>query len=200
MLRTQLRTFNNAPCEGAVTSGSWGSFIMPVLNRSHIAKALKDKSDITPTQLKHLGLKTKPIDWIDKVLGKSYTLEQISGFIGTTSPSPRNRRYKKTKIKKKKSSRKKHTPKKPPKPTRKEIYDEQLKSKEWIELRDRIVMRDNNRCIQCGEKSKVLHVHHLLYEKGKAIWNVPDYYLVTLCPGCHKKEHSRVLTPPTKHF
>ena len=83
---------------------------------------------------------------------------------------------------------------------KKDYYKWQYKTQEWIELRDRIVTRDNNRCVGCGEKSKVLHVHHLLYEKGKKIWEVPDWYLVSLCPKCHVKEHSRLFAHPRKHF
>lgn len=84
--------------------------------------------------------------------------------------------------------------------TTKSKNKQQYKTKEWLELRDRIVTRDNNRCVACGKEAKVLHVHHLLYERGKEIWEVPDYYLVTLCPGCHVKEHSLYLSHPRKRF
>lgn len=38
-----------------------------------------------------------------------------------------------------------------------------------------------------------LHVHHLKYLRGKMIWEVPLFYLVTLCEDCHSKEHGRDL-------
>ena len=82
----------------------------------------------------------------------------------------------------------------------KNYYKSQYMAPEWIELRERIINRDNNRCKQCGKENNTFHIHHLLYEADKKIWEVPDYYLVTLCPGCHKKEHSRHLIRPTKHY
>ena len=66
-----------------------------------------------------------------------------------------------------------------------EFWIKQYDTDEWRELRERILKRDNYRCVSCFKESKNLHVHHLLYQKGRRIWEVPDFYLVTLCPKCH---------------
>lgn len=74
---------------------------------------------------------------------------------------------------------------------------------EWKALAREIIERDRQRCVACG-KSKYdgvkLNVHHLVYEIGKQVWDVPKWYLVTLCEGCHKKEHGKLLKPPPKIF
>lgn len=33
------------------------------------------------------------------------------------------------------------------------------------------------------------HVHHTIYVKGWAPWQVPDEYLITLCKDCHRIKH-----------
>ena len=72
-------------------------------------------------------------------------------------------------------------------------------TKEWINLKEKILERDNHTCLNCGRKTH-LHVHHLLYEEGKEVWEVPEWYLVTLCDSCHKREHSKKLKNPPKLF
>ena len=99
------------------------------------------------------------------------------------------------KIRKKQSSKPKKKIKKKSSP-----FAYQYKTDEWMDLRERIIQRDKFRCVACGQKPKVYHVHHLLYQYGNRIWEVPDYYLVTLCPGCHVKEHSKRFAVPPKHF
>ena len=66
---------------------------------------------------------------------------------------------------------------------------DKYKTPEWQELRERILRRDEFRCVGCAVKDVPLAVHHLLYDKHKEIWEVPDWYLVTLCKRCHAKEH-----------
>lgn len=77
---------------------------------------------------------------------------------------------------------------------RKEIRDShawEYQTPEWMELRERIISRDKGRCVACYKKPDTLHVHHLLYEEGRRAWEVPDFYLVSLCNSCHYKEHLR---------
>lgn len=66
---------------------------------------------------------------------------------------------------------------------------------EWMELRDKALDRDGHKCINCGATRK-LNVHHLCYIKGKKVWEVPLWYLVTLCETCHAKEHKKRLKAP----
>ena len=68
-------------------------------------------------------------------------------------------------------------------------YKEQIKSPLWQKRRLEILNRDNFTCQICGCKDKTLHVHHLVYEKGKMIWEYPDKLLITLCEECHEHEH-----------
>lgn len=73
-------------------------------------------------------------------------------------------------------------------------YKEQYLHPNWQKMRLAILNRDKFTCINCRRKDTTLHVHHLKYSKSVFIWNVPDWYLVTLCETCHSKEHNRDLT------
>lgn len=73
-------------------------------------------------------------------------------------------------------------------------WKEQYLHPNWQKMRNYILSRDNYCCVSCRNISKTLHVHHLKYIKNDYIWNVPHYYLVTLCEDCHSKEHGRDLT------
>lgn len=72
-------------------------------------------------------------------------------------------------------------------------YEKLLKDPRWKAKRIEILKRDNYRCRKCLEKTKVLHVHHTKY-KGNP-WEISNVHLMTLCPGCHRKEHNK---PPKK--
>ena len=74
-------------------------------------------------------------------------------------------------------------------------YEDLLKTEEWKEKRQKILNRDNNKCVYCG-KTHNLQVHHKYYSKypnGFRVypWNYPDDALITLCDECHKKVHSK---------
>ena len=74
-------------------------------------------------------------------------------------------------------------------------YDDLLKTEEWREKRQKILNRDNNKCVYCG-KTHNLQVHHKYYSKypnGIRVypWNYPDDALITLCDECHKKVHNK---------
>jgi hypothetical protein len=76
---------------------------------------------------------------------------------------------------------------------RKQFYN----TPEWLELRERILLRDGARCRNCGHPER-LEVHHWLpeheyddshdgkgYGKGPNPLIVHESGLVTLCHGCH---------------
>lgn len=67
----------------------------------------------------------------------------------------------------------------------------------WLSKRTSILERDQYTCIRCGKKCapSELHVHHLNYVRGKKAWEYPDIELITLCKGCHSKEHG--ILPPS---
>lgn len=73
-------------------------------------------------------------------------------------------------------------------------YKDQYKHPNWQKMRLLILQRDSFRCVECMDKQSNLHVHHLKYNKNGFIWEVPTWYLVTLCEACHSIEHNRDLT------
>jgi 5-methylcytosine-specific restriction endonuclease McrA len=69
---------------------------------------------------------------------------------------------------------------------------EQYAHPKWISLRKRILFRDSYRCKACESKSRPLHIHHTIYQKGKFIWEIDEEFLMTLCQTCHENMHGRV--------
>jgi 5-methylcytosine-specific restriction endonuclease McrA len=68
----------------------------------------------------------------------------------------------------------------------KKSYSELLRDPRWQKRRLEILSKTEFTCLSCGDNETELHVHHLLYEKGKAPWDYPDYLLLPLCSACHK--------------
>lgn len=64
-------------------------------------------------------------------------------------------------------------------------YADKLKDPRWQKKRLEVMERDGFACRDCGEKSKTLHVHHCIYERGGP-WNTTPMYLLTLCHDCHE--------------
>lgn len=94
---------------------------------------------------------------------------------------------------KKKKSQKNHQPKKrrlSPYEVRDKIlarmgftsYQAYLQSREWKEIRDRVLERENNTCQGCGNPSKC--VHHDRYNTASLLGTSLDD-LYALCYGCH---------------
>jgi hypothetical protein len=67
-------------------------------------------------------------------------------------------------------------------------YSEKLQHPKWQEKRLLILQRDEFTCRECGDKEKMLHVHHKYYENGKEPWDYEDSSLITLCKDCHENE------------
>lgn len=72
-------------------------------------------------------------------------------------------------------------------------YADQYLHPNWQKMRLYVLKRDNFTCVNCRSKDKTLHAHHIKYLFGKFIWEVPPYYIVTLCEDCHSEEHNRDL-------
>ena len=55
-----------------------------------------------------------------------------------------------------------------------------------------IIRADGGMCCQCGRKEPdvVLQVHHKKYIPKRKPWEYPQEDLITLCKGCHAKEHN----------
>lgn len=59
----------------------------------------------------------------------------------------------------------------------------------WSDVARRIRGRDGYRCIDCGDASNALHVHHIVYLSKYGTNQQSN--LVTLCRPCHEKVHGR---------
>lgn len=64
-------------------------------------------------------------------------------------------------------------------------YWEKLKDPRWQKKRLEILDRDGFSCVNCGDTTKTLNVHHGYYEKGRDPWDYADSTLHTLCEDCH---------------
>lgn len=76
-----------------------------------------------------------------------------------------------------------------------DIYSDLLHTAEWRNKRERILKRDNYRCVYCGRRHVKLHVHHKYYSaypNGVLVdpWNYPDDALITLCAYHHQRIHA----------
>lgn len=69
------------------------------------------------------------------------------------------------------------------------------RSEQWYAIRERVIARDSFCCARCGKPSSEveLHVHHIHYIKGRKAWDYPEQELITLCKGCHAKEHGHIM-------
>ena len=68
-------------------------------------------------------------------------------------------------------------------------YSEKLRDPRWQRRRLEIMQFARFRCEQCGEKDRMLSVHHRVYRVGSAPWAYPDHELACLCEECHHFEH-----------
>jgi len=64
--------------------------------------------------------------------------------------------------------------------------DEYLKSDDWKRKRALVLKRDKHRCVYCGMRAS--QVHHKRYAP-RNIGREPIELLVSVCEGCHRKQH-----------
>jgi 5-methylcytosine-specific restriction endonuclease McrA len=69
----------------------------------------------------------------------------------------------------------------------KKAYADKLKDPRWQRRRLQILQKSDFSCMKCDAEDQTLHVHHLIYEKGKEPWEYSDELLVPLCDQCHKE-------------
>lgn len=64
----------------------------------------------------------------------------------------------------------------------------------WHEFSKSVKYRDNFTCLKCGRKEPevVLQTHHKIYKLGLEPWEYPFSDCLTLCKGCHSREHGLV--------
>lgn len=68
----------------------------------------------------------------------------------------------------------------------KKTYAEKLRDPRWQKRRLEILDKAKFHCLNCDSTDKELHVHHLLYERGKDPWEYEDKLLLPLCKDCHE--------------
>ncbi|WP_375559971.1 HNH endonuclease [Bernardetia sp. OM2101] len=66
----------------------------------------------------------------------------------------------------------------------------------WCNFAKQVKERDNLLCTKCNrpEPNVILQVHHKRYVNGKSPWEYELNDCVTLCKGCHAREH-RIIEP-----
>jgi 5-methylcytosine-specific restriction endonuclease McrA len=65
---------------------------------------------------------------------------------------------------------------------------EYLKSDAWQRKRAVVLKRDKHLCVYCGTRAS--QVHHKRYAP-RNIGREPIKWLVSVCEGCHRKQHKR---------
>jgi len=154
------------------------------ITNEFLEKGKSIKGGWSSAQFRSLGVSSFKKGWKRKLIGTDVTEEQADKFIN----------LKDAHIGKREENKRKREE------TRNGSYTVSVyQEKEWIDVRQKVLDRDNGRCVNCGS-SKNLRVHHLIYERGKEIWAIPLWYMVTLCDNCHKIEHSKDFISPTKIF
>jgi hypothetical protein len=68
-------------------------------------------------------------------------------------------------------------------------YWQKLKDPRWQKRRLEILNKAEFSCELCGDGEQTLHVHHLIYDKGKDPWQYSDEWLACLCEACHEELH-----------
>jgi len=68
--------------------------------------------------------------------------------------------------------------------TKKQLYNDYLRSETWRQMRQVILERCQNHCEDCGELCDKLHIHHLTYARFGKEWTTD---LQALCITCHEK-------------
>jgi len=68
----------------------------------------------------------------------------------------------------------------------KKEYIKYLKTDRWLELREKVFLRDSFKCVDCGGKSEC--VHHLSYDNLYGEFEKED--CISLCNFCHMERHN----------
>jgi hypothetical protein len=66
---------------------------------------------------------------------------------------------------------------------------------EWKAFSTAIIEHDGGRCQHCRRTERdgvILQVHHTIYRPGLLLWEYPPADCLTLCKGCHAKEHGKI--------
>ena len=67
-----------------------------------------------------------------------------------------------------------------------ETYLAKLRDPRWQKKRLEVMCRDGFACVECGDATTTLNVHHRRYVRGREPWEYAGDLLVTLCERCHE--------------
>lgn len=162
-----------------------------IITRAFLDRGKSANNGWNKNQWKALGVTVFKKGWCKELIGKEITEEQATKFLEYKDEhfkkKIRNGGEVKNKIRLKMGELKFE-------PVRVKLsYSEQYLHPNWQKMRLYVLDRDNYCCINCRAVDKTLHAHHLKYSKDKYVWEVPHWYIVTLCEDCHSKEHGRDL-------
>ncbi len=79
---------------------------------------------------------------------------------------------------------------------KRKTYSEKLADPRWQKKRLEVLERCEWSCLNCGDSSNQLQVHHLVYERGVEPWDHDNQYLIAVCKNCHEElddTRSRIL-------
>lgn len=69
-------------------------------------------------------------------------------------------------------------------------YAELLSHPKWQRRRLEIMALHDYQCQECASKDDQLHIHHVVYLRGKKPWEYPDHLLKCFCKDCHETAES----------
>lgn len=154
-----------------------------ILTKDLIEKGKSVNNGWSTAQMKALGVTVFKKGWFKNLIGSNISQSAYDEFIALKD------KHISEKSKRKKEQKNDFIP-----VVSNLSWKEQYLHPNWQKMRLIILNRDGFKCVNCSAKDKTLHVHHLKYLMGKFIWEVPKWYLVTLCEDCHSVEHNRDLT------
>jgi len=67
-------------------------------------------------------------------------------------------------------------------------------NEKWYEFSEKVKQRDNYTCLQCSRSAPevVIQVHHKIYIPNRPPWKYALSDCITLCKGCHAREHGLI--------
>ena len=65
-------------------------------------------------------------------------------------------------------------------------YSSKLRDPRWQRKRLKIFEAAGWKCDDCGEETKELQAHHLIYKKGHSPWEYEEGEIMALCKDCHE--------------
>ena len=162
-----------------------------ILTKEIFEKGKSSNGGYNDLQIKELGIVNKTKGWVRLIIGKDIPQENINRFLALKNAhfSPDREAQLLNRINKNNLN-----PYKFVEVLTNLSYKDQYLHPNWQKMRLVILKRDGFKCLECGDVNSVLHAHHLKYLKDKFIWQVPKWYIVTLCEKCHSLEHNRDLT------